>query len=164
MDFETVYELMERAFPIEEHRSFAEQKALLDREDYRIFMYEENGSLAAFCAMYNLPDFSFIEHIAVAETFRGQGMGRRIMKEIMTASEKPIILEVEPPAGSEAAARRVRFYERLGFHLHDHPYEQPPLHEGSAPLPLQLMSYPDAYDRDAFEHVKRMILHHVYDA
>lgn len=161
-DFESVYELMSRSFPPEEHRGFRQQKALLDREDYYIHIYEEQGRLAAFCAVYSLPELSFIEHIAVNEAFQGQGMGSKIMREVMAISEKPIILEVEPPAGSETAARRVRFYEKLGFHLHAYPYEQPPLRVGAAPLPLQLMSYPAIYGEVAFDRVKQMILQEVY--
>ncbi|MFS0560655.1 GNAT family N-acetyltransferase [Terribacillus sp. 179-K 1B1 HS] len=161
-DFESVYKLMECSFPPEEHRGFTEQKALLNREDYLIQTYEEDGRVAAFCAIYSLPEFSFIEHIAVDEAFQGRGMGSKIMREIMAISDKPIVLEVEPPAESEVAARRVSFYERLGFHLHDYPYEQPPLRPGAAPLPLQLMSYPRTYDAEAFDSIKQMILHHVY--
>ncbi|MEC0302531.1 GNAT family N-acetyltransferase [Terribacillus saccharophilus] len=161
-DFNTIYELMENAFPPEEYRSYTEQKALLEREDYHIHVYENQGMIAAFCAIYNLPELAFIEHIAVNEDFRGQGMGSKIMKEVITSSDKPIILEVEPPDGEENAARRVRFYEKLGFHLHDWPYEQPPLRPGEAPLPLQLMSYPHAYDIEAFGRVKDTILQNVY--
>ncbi|SDC96025.1 Acetyltransferase (GNAT) domain-containing protein [Terribacillus halophilus] len=161
-DFESVFKLMECSFPPEEHRGFTEQKELLNREDYHIHTYEKDGRLAAFCAIYSLPEFSFIEHIAVDEAFQGRGMGSKIMREIMTISDKPIILEVEPPAGSEVAARRVSFYERLGFHLHDYPYEQPPLRPGAAPLALQLMSYPRAYDANVFDRVKQTILQHVY--
>lgn len=161
-DFNTIYELMENAFPLEEYRSYTEQKALLEREDYHIHVYENQGKIAAFCAIYNLPELAFIEHIAVNEDFRGQGMGSKIMKEVITSSDKPIILEVEPPDGEENAARRVRFYEKLGFHLHDWPYEQPPLRQGEAPLPLKLMSYPHAYDIEAFGRVKDTILQNVY--
>lgn len=161
-DFNTIYELMENAFPPEEYRSYTEQKALLEREDYHIHVYENQGKLAAFCAIYNLPELAFIEHIAVNEDFRGQGMGSKIMKEVITSSDKPIILEVEPPDSEENAARRVRFYEKLGFHLHDWPYEQPPLRQGEGPLPLQLMSYPHAYDIEAFGRVKDTILQNVY--
>lgn len=161
-EFDTIYELMENAFPSEEYRSYSEQKALLEREDYHIHIYERQGKLAAICAIYTFSELAFIEHIAVNEDFQGQGMGSKIMAEVMTSSDKPIILEVEPPDREENAARRVRFYEKLGFHLHDFPYEQPPLRKGEAPLPLQLMSYPKAYEIEAFERVKKMILQKVY--
>ncbi|MFP7254974.1 hypothetical protein CHH91_10585 [Virgibacillus sp. 7505] len=161
-DFNTIYKLMESAFPPEEYRSYAEQKTLLERDDYHIHVYEKQGEFAAFCAIYTLPELAFIEHIAVNEDFRGQGMGSKIMREVIESLDKPIILEVEPPDGGENAARRVRFYEKLGFHLHDFPYEQPPLRRGEEPLPLQLMSYPHAYDAKAFGRVKNTILQNVY--
>ncbi|WP_077304823.1 GNAT family N-acetyltransferase [Terribacillus halophilus] len=161
-DFHSVYNLMQRSFPQVEYRNYEDQLALLERGDYHIHTYVKNGSLAAFYAMYTLAELSFIEHIAVDEYYRGQGLGSQIMREVIAGTKQRIILEVEPPADSIDAARRVRFYKQLGFHLNDFSYEQPALRQGGEAVPLQLMSYPQALDAKNFDQVKQNILKHVY--
>ncbi|SNZ15771.1 Ribosomal protein S18 acetylase RimI [Terribacillus aidingensis] len=160
--FQFVYNLMQRSFPKVEYRNFEVQLALLEREDYHIYTYVKNGSLTAFYARYMLPGLTFIEHIAVEERYRGQGLGSQIMRDVIAGTKQRIVLEVEPPADSTDAARRVRFYEKLGFHLNDFSYEQPALRQGGAAVPLQLMSYPQALDEKNFGQVKQNILKHVY--
>ncbi|QXE02367.1 GNAT family N-acetyltransferase [Terribacillus sp. DMT04] len=161
-DFQSVYNLMQRSFPQAEYRNFEDQLALLEREDYHIHTYEKNNSLAAFYARYILAELTFIEHIAVDERYRGQGLGSQIMREVIAGTEQRIVLEVEPTADSINAARRVRFYEQLGFHLNDYSYEQPALRPGSSAVPLQLMSYPRSLDAKNFSQVKQSIFEHVY--
>ena len=53
-----------------------------------------------------------------------------MMGELISSTEKPIILEVERPV-SQDAVRRIDFYESLGFHLNVFDYIQPPIDEGS---------------------------------
>jgi ribosomal protein S18 acetylase RimI-like enzyme len=161
-DFQSVYNLMQRSFPQVEYRDFEDQLALLQREDYHIQTYVKNGSLAAFYARYTLNELTFIEHIAVDEHYRGQGLGSQIMREVIAGTKQCIVLEVEPPAGSVDAARRVHFYEQLGFHLNDFSYEQPALRRGGSAVPLQLMSHPQALDAKNFVYVKQRIRKHVY--
>ena len=54
--FEQVYELLEKSFPIDEYRTYEEQKELLLREEYRVYgmINQENdqsrGQLQAFIA------------------------------------------------------------------------------------------------------------------
>ena len=77
--FGTVFKIMEHSFPLDEHRPYEEQEALLQREQYRIVgAMGERGELAGFMAVWEFPEFLFLEHFAVAETYRNRGMGPRL--------------------------------------------------------------------------------------
>lgn len=80
-----------------------------------------------------------------------------------TADDLPIILEAEPPDQSDIAARRVRFYERLGFALNKYKYLQPPYSSGEHPLPLSIMSYPDALPCDKFLKIRNELYRGAYE-
>lgn len=162
--FEEVYELMVTSFPSSERRSYEDQKALLDKTNYEIKTnHDDNGNLLSFMAIWQLETSHFIEHLAVSPLSRGTGIGASVMKEMIEASEKPVLLEVELPE-NEIAKKRIKFYERLGFHLNEHNYVQPPIQEGESPLPLMIMSYPDPIKADDFLKFKKDVFHHLYNS
>jgi ribosomal protein S18 acetylase RimI-like enzyme len=139
--FNQVYEIMEASFPISEFRTREAQRSLLADPLYRLITdHDDSGKVTAFMAVWEFPEFRFVEHIAVDPAVRGQRLGERLMRAYIVESAVPVVLEVESP-DNEWSRRRIGFYERLGFTLNPFEYMQPPLREGQAELPLNIMSY-----------------------
>lgn len=159
--FDELFTLITEAFPEDEHRGYDAQRALLDDPRYRVFTYEKDGEIGAFFATWEGPDFIFVEHFAVKESFRNGGLGSTLLQAFLQQHEKPVILEIEPPE-SGIEKRRAGFYVRNGFHLTDWGYTQPPFSEGRSPVPLVLMSYPKALSEQAFQSFKTWMFTHLY--
>ncbi len=157
-DFEEVYGLLEDSFPAEERRSFEGQRQLLERPDYKILGLR-GDSLKGLAAVYDREGFLFLEHLAVSESCRNQGLGAELLK-LLSERGKPIVLEVEPPE-SELARRRIGFYQRNGFFLNEYPYVQPPLAAGR-PVELLLMTSGKALSQEEFQRVKTILYKDVY--
>lgn len=160
-DFDRVYALMESSFPPNERRTFAEQRALLNDPDYRIYGLREEQAIVAFAAVYRFDAFTFIEHLAVAPSHRNQGIGALVLQALGAISSNRICLEVEPPE-TEIATRRIGFYQRNGFSLCPFPYVQPAISKGRVPVPLQIMSTQGALDEAEFETVRKALYKRVY--
>lgn len=161
--FDDVFDLMVTSFPSNERRTYEDQKALLVKPNYEIkTSHDQKGNLLSFMAIWQLETSHFIEHLAVSPVSRGTGIGATVMKEMINDCEKPVLLEVELPE-NDIAKKRIRFYERLGFHLNHFDYVQPPIQKGEDPLPLLIMSYPEPIKEEDFNHFKKDIFFHLYD-
>lgn len=164
INFDEVYQIMKESFPESEMRSFEGQKNLLTKNNYKIIpKYDESKkNLIAFIAAWEFDDFVFIEHLAVTNKMCGQGIGGKFLREyIKSCKNKRLVLEVEPPYG-DVSKRRIKFYERLGFHLHPFYYEQPPLQKGFDYIQLKVMIYPEKIDEKEFTRIKKEIYKTVY--
>ncbi|ASA25863.1 GNAT family N-acetyltransferase [Paenibacillus donghaensis] len=160
--FEQIFAIMQRSFPDNEYRTFEGQLALLNNPHYRLITdTDQSGTIIAFLACWEFPKFRFVEHLAVDPDIRGGGIGKQLMLTYMKQSDKPVLLEVEPPL-QEMAQRRVGFYERLGFHLNPYPYVQPPLREGQAELPLCIMTSPQPVEEQEFLRFREVLYREVY--
>lgn len=160
--FDEIFAIMEASFPINEIRTYKGQKALLKNPNYRVYTeYDDEGRLLGFLAAWEFPELRFVEHIAVNPGMRGSGVGQKLMSHYIAASDKPVLLEVEPPVG-ELERRRIGFYERLGFHLNAYEYVQPPLREGLADLPLCIMTYPRLIRLEEFHRFRTLLYTEIY--
>lgn len=161
-DFDSFYKLMSEAFPSEEGRNYEDQKKLLNEEIYNITSHkDENGNITAFIASWEFNDFVFIEHFAVSSKMRCNGVGTSMIRDHLSKCNKPIFLEVELPE-NDLSIRRIEFYKRLGFHLNDYDYLQPPLQKQHDFLPLKIMSYPKRAEDKEFIDFRNMIYDKVY--
>jgi predicted N-acetyltransferase YhbS len=140
-EFPAVHRLMQQAFPLQEHRCFSEAKALLSKNEYEILVYAEQDEIIGFIAHWLLDGVRFVEHFAVRQSERGNGIGGGIMQSYLSQSVVPVVLEVEA-TGSELARRRIGFYQRLGFALSTVGYIQPCLQGNISDIPLLLMHAP----------------------
>ena len=159
--FPSVYQLMEQSFPKDEYRPFPAQKALLEEPGYRLWVMEEQGELLGFCALWELEQCLFLEHLAVAPGQRNRGLGARFLRELREQYGMPLCLEVELPE-SDLARRRIGFYERNGFVLNHYPYQMPALAPGQSPVPLLLMTSPYPLSPEEFPRVKEALYKIVY--
>jgi ribosomal protein S18 acetylase RimI-like enzyme len=162
-DFDEVYAIMEQSFPTDERRPYEEQRQLLCREEYRILVSRDGGGkISSFIAAWELDGLLFIEHFATAPEYRGQGVGGRLLDEVVSHSSNPVCLEVEPPL-EEIQSRRVEFYRRHGFFLNEYPYIQPPISRGRVPVPLMIMTTDGEIPADEFESVRSQLYRKVYN-
>lgn len=162
-EFDRIFEIMEESFPEDEHRPCEEQKALLLEPEYKIYVVKEGseGQIQAFAAVWELEDYTFIEHLAVTPYGRNAGMGTRMLGELQKISPGRLCLEVELPE-TELAARRIAFYERNHFTLNAYPYMQPPISRGRKPVPLRIMTTEGGISRDEFESLRDTLYRRVY--
>lgn len=161
IDYERVYHILEKSFPVDERRPYDAQKALLEEPRYSIFVYKENGEIVGFLATWSLDGVVFVEHFAVDSTYRNGGIGSRMLSELLACAAMPVCLEVEPPE-SELARRRIAFYERNGLVLNPYSYTQPAMAEGQNAIPLMIMSSGAPLSKEQFEETKRLLYTHVY--
>lgn len=161
-EFDEIFNIMDKSFPDCEMRTYAGQRALCSNPYYRIIVKKDTGgSIIAFLAVWEFSLFSFVEHIAVDSVIRGGGIGGKLLFEYLEQCKKPIILEVEPSTNNITQSR-VRFYNRLGFHLNDFYYLQPPYRQGYDYMELNIMSYPYSISETEFAPFKEIIYKEVY--
>lgn len=160
-DFDKIYALMDLSFPVDEHRPYEGQKALLKRPFYQLYGAKEGEEIRGFLAVWEFEEMVYVEHFAVNPTFRNGGMGASMLRELETMLQKRICLEVEYPE-NEMAIRRIGFYERNGFSLNEYPYIQPALAEGQNEIPLKIMTTGGTVDPEEFERLKALLYRHVF--
>ena len=158
--FSAVYEIMERSFPRNEIRSFLGQLALLKNSEYSLFVREEKGEVIGFIAVWDLGEVAFVEHFAIAEEWRGKGVGSGMLGEVFSLFDAPKVLEVEPPI-DEKTRKRVDFYERNGLVFHDYYYEQPSMEKGRDAVELRIMCS-ERLDYTAFEKIRALLYSKIY--
>src|SRR5699024_9780780 len=161
-DFDEILTILEEAFPPSERRTKADQKKLMDLEEYSIFGLKERGNLIGFVAEWEGPEYRFVEHFVVDEAFRGNGVGSGLLNDYHDLSDKPVILEVEPPE-NDVQKKRIKFYEKNGYHLSEYSYVQPTINADIKGVPLVLMSYPDRLNDDLFLALKDWLFSTVYN-
>ncbi|ANF97720.1 GNAT family N-acetyltransferase [Paenibacillus bovis] len=160
--FNQVFDIMAQSFPVTEYRTYEEQQKLLADPRYRLLTEtNEQGDIIAFLAGWELETVRYVENIAVSPHIRGGGIGKRLMERFLSLSGMPVVLEVEPPE-DELQQRRIGFYERLGFHLEDYMYMQPPLRTGQSGMLLCIMSYPQPLTQERFHSIRQELYRHVY--
>lgn len=164
-EFDRIYEIMEKSFPLDEIRTHDGQKSLFCDPAYVIYTPDNDGGavINAFIAVWELEDTLFVEHFAVDPDYRNAGVGSRLLNELvnLTGKDKMICLEVELP-DTDISKRRIGFYERNGFVLNHYPYIQPPLSDGRSSVPLKIMTYGRPICENEFEKIKTYLYTRVY--
>lgn len=158
-DFDIIFEIMDKAFPNTEMRTYQEQKKLFERQQYSVLMNEEK---TAFIAQWDFNEAVYIEHFAVADSMRGNGTGKNMLTEFLNVTNGMVFLEVEPPEG-EIARRRINFYERAGFVLNQYYYLQPSYRNNEEPIELKIMTMGQTIDQKQFHKYKKMLYTNVYN-
>ncbi len=158
--FDTVYNKMTAAFPIEERRDCYDQKECLNNKYFNFFEIYDSETPVGFTALWIFDAFVFIEHIAIDEDKRSGGYGSKTIELIKETYQKPIILEAEAPK-TEQQIKRIRFYERLNFKINTFDYMQPSYH-GGEDVPLLILSYPSPLSDREFEEFLKETRQEVY--
>ena len=155
-------ELLTTAFPRDEYRDLAEQRAnVTGKEHFNLMLASYNGEPVGFISYWNLGTFCYVEHLATLPALRGKGYGKSILEQLQKTAEK-IVLEVEEPS-DELSARRIAFYRRAGFELCSTPYQQPPYRKSDSYLPMYLMFHGWAADDTNYNTAKQAIYKNIYN-
>ena len=139
-EFDHIYTEMEKNFILEERRDACDTRALLDEPRFTLYHMVDEDMHVGFVSTWWMGDFLFIEHLVTYEACRKRGYGRQTL-DTLKEQGLPLVLEVEPPL-TEFAKGRIEFYKKVGFHLNDYPYHQPPYRKGGTGVDMILMSYP----------------------
>ena len=161
-DFDEIYKLYYSAFPPNERRTRTELELIFEATDnFFINSIHFNAEFAGLLNFWKFDDFIYLEHFAIAEKFRSQKTGSTLLKNFMENTNVSIIIEVEQSTNA-LAARRINFYEKLGFNLINLPYAQPPYDGISEFIPMHIMSNDASFAIAHFEHIKNNIYENVY--
>lgn len=160
-DFDKLFTLLQDSFPLDEYRNYDGQKELLENPCYTVYGRYDGDTLCGCLAVWDLGEFGFIEHFAVAPTCRNRGLGGEMLRALIRNLGKPLCLEVEPPE-TETARRRIAFYKRNGFFFSSYPYMQPPLGQDRKAIPLHIMATGGEVDAITFGRIKTALYSQVY--
>ncbi len=163
-DFDKIYKIMEDSFPVDERRTYDEQKALLSNSSYNIYVEESDDfqEIQGFMAVWQFDEVAFIEHFAVDTRFRNSGIGSRMLQNIRKIISDRICLEVELPH-NDIARNRISFYERNGFNYNNYQYVQPSISIGRNPIPLRIMTTDGGLNSEEFSVIKNLLYDKVYN-
>lgn len=139
--FTESWQLYESAFPHEERRALANHALAMAHEPHFVCLHlRDSQGFVGILFYWVFSQCVYVEHLAIAPARRGQGLGKAALK-LLQQHELPVILEIEPMTDA-ATARRLRFYEGVGFYRLVAVHYQLPYHRGEPPLRLELLSYP----------------------
>lgn len=155
--------LIAQSFPENERRSDEEMLRLFENPHFRVLTAQSpDGQLFGVMMLWVLDAFVFVENFAVLPALRSQGLGSGMLQEVTRRFQLPQVLEVEPPEDT-LCQRRIRFYERSGFHMNPYPYLLPCLQASTRySAPLKLMSRPQPLTEEAADDVIRTLYTTVY--
>jgi len=154
-------QIYEDSFPSDERREWLEISELIQHLNFIIYRIFINDELIGLISVWNLSHFIFIEHFAIHKKLHGKKLGTQVINQVITESDKTVIVEVEEPI-NDTAQRRIVFYERLGFVVFSGIYYQPPYSAEKNKVKMLLMSYPDQLTITEFTDVKSLIYRIVY--
>lgn len=140
-EWEVLRRIYEDSFPADERRDYDSLLQLVETEDsFNMEAVYLDDMVVGFISSWRFDEWRYIEHFAVDAAMRGSGIGQVVLRNFVESDTLPVVLEVEPPI-DEMCRRRVDFYTRQGFVLHDsYRYIQPPYDSGRNEVELRLMT------------------------
>lgn len=155
------HRLYDENFPDSERRDWQEVLLLMEKDNrFNAVVASVENQVVGFVTYWTFEDFNYIEHLAVDATQRNNGTGGSLL-ELVTALQRPVLLEVELPADN-VAQRRIRFYEKRGLVYHGEiDYLQPPYGTGKPSVAMGLMTSP-SMSTPMVENAIRVLRSEVY--
>ncbi|WP_029297637.1 GNAT family N-acetyltransferase [Chryseobacterium hispalense] len=153
-----IYSSYCKTFSEDERRDWEKLISLFSNPKAKIISVLHESKNIGYLILWELSNYTFVEHFEVFEEFRSQKLGSYITKYLFENNPR-IILEIEPEHWGENAARRYDFYQRNGFRLIDEMYVQPSYGQGKKPLDLWLLAN---YTPENLKDVKDEIYDIVY--
>ncbi len=131
------WQLYEVAFPARERRGGAQHAAALQDAAFHCLHLADEEGFAGILSYWQWTGLCYVEHLAIAESRRGQGLGHQALELLPL----PCILEIEPVVDA-ATARRLAFYESAGLVRLTQLHVQLAYQAGQPEVPLWLLSKP----------------------
>ncbi len=152
-------ELFEEAFPEQERPPFSSIRHR-DAGKFHFLVAENGDDPVGILTYWNFDDLVYVEHFAIAEELRNQGLGKATFLNFLSQQTDQVVLEIEPPE-TEEADHRLEFYLSMGFYQNPQPYIQPSYHKDGCTVPMIIMSKYEL-DDDEFLEIKNLLYHEVY--
>ena len=131
--------LYEEAFCSSERRTVGQLRRMIGATPAMHFnMIESDGELCGLFVYWDMGEFYYLEHLAVAPHMRNRKIGQQVLEYVETSLPGIRLLEVEP-AEDELTTRRVAFYRRNGYRIVDRSYVQPSYENFGDAAPLWIM-------------------------
>lgn len=160
--FEKAWQLYESAFPTNERREQASQEALLAAStNYHCEAILSEEQFIGILFWWEFDELRFIEHFAIMPHLRNRGIGENTLKQFVTEKNTPVILETELPSNI-IQQKRIKFYQRLGFHVNKLTYTQPPYRKEDSPTPLLLLSHPSLLSSAIYDYFSSSCMPVIY--
>lgn len=157
-DFNQIFEILKASFDKNLYRTYDKQKKLLDNPKYNIMPYKKDKDIIAFLSYWTLEDnLLFLEHFAVAKSYRGQGIGKELFNKFLKLDGTKV-LEVEPPI-HDIDKKRIKWYESFDFIFHENEYYVPSVSGKNIKLNIMCNIY---LDDILFEHIVKKIYKEAY--
>ena len=131
------WQLYKAAFPTSERRGGAQHAAALQDAAFHCLHLADEAGLAGIRSYWQWTGLCYVEHLAIAESRRGQRLGHQALELLPL----PCILEIEPVVDA-STARRLAFYESAGLVRLPQPHVQLAYQAGQPDVPLWLLSKP----------------------
>lgn len=160
-EFNEAWKIYEDSFPVDEKRKLEDLIKILGEDIYSFYAIHDMKEIIGILEIWDFNDFILIEHIAIREDLRNQGIGTRIMKKFIEDNKKIIVVEIEKPE-TEIAKRRIRSWKRLNFKINRYDYIQPAYSKGKNPVPMFLISYPGLIKKSEYLGIIEEIYKKVY--
>ena len=160
--FNQAWEIYQEAFPEDEKRTIKGQLIAFEQPNYSFCCVVNECEVLGIVAYWQILEYMFVEHFAVKNELRGQGIGAKILRNLFDKYPKfKFILEADLPI-DDTSKKRIKFYERVGFNVNEYEYVQPPYGATKKPVPMKILTYPEKINDKSFEEIKQGIYEVVY--
>ena len=150
--FDLHEDLHELSFPPALRRSRESFARAFSDPDFECIAFRESQAVMGYATRWFLPDAVYLESIVVAPEFRGLGLGRQHLREIVATSRKPVAALV-----ADELPDALAFFLKNGFHLNDTDAVVPPCLPGAGKGRFALVTSPRLWDEKEKATVLREI-------
>ncbi len=113
-----------RDFPKNERPNLENFRKRILTNKEEVYIFEEEGIEKGYCIIAQLENYIFVDFLATYKESRGQGVGTKIIKELIEKYPNyNILLEVEDPKFAKdekeksIREKRIKFYEKSNFKM-----------------------------------------------
>lgn len=129
--FDAAFDLHELSFPPAFRRSRESFARAFSDPDFECIAFRESQAVMGYATRWFLPDAVYLESIVVAPEFRGLGLGRQHLREIVATSRKPVAALV-----ADELPDALAFFLKKRFSPERHGRGRPALPAGCGQGPL----------------------------
>lgn len=155
--FRAVYE---DAFPEDERCPWERMAGFLALPNHHFRLqgiYLDNGTAIGFNAYSEFGRYLYGIYLAFDRAHRGAGYGQRVLRAFHAQHRGRLIFgEIEHPL-TPKSRQRCAFYRKMGYHIADIGFVQPPLFPGLRSVPYLIISYPDPLTPDDTRAVRDIL-------
>ncbi|MEW5560313.1 GNAT family N-acetyltransferase [Enterobacter asburiae] len=151
--FSLVDNLYSHAFPWHEQREDVAKRQALAHPDYALEAWYDGDIFVGLSGTWRFGDYGYIEHLAIDDSLRGQGYGKRLLARLLARNPRTL-LEIDPLT-TDIAHKRLRFYQSMGFVANDYAHTHPSYHDGIADHELMVLSYPQPLAEEEYQRFRK---------